>query len=378
MKSAREHIRRSMKYSISLLLITAACASTSEPDGVREQSARADEPMAAVFLAENAAKSLDASAAMWLKHYSCLQCHAAMMHPVARRALARTVATPTEVQAFVESSVREVWPTKGVRYDHLKGKTLLMHGDMPPATEPISFALGLAYADHDCGKVVSPTTRAVLLKLVSRQRSDGGFNIARDGVPEMLHEFDQALLAAIAIGIAPGGLAQEEPFKGAVDGIRRYIREHPASCAWQRGMMLWAEFAAGGFLDASAKRQALKELLALQRPDGGWALPGLLTDATRQKYQFAADAPSDGYATGFVIYVARQSGVAKDDPRLQRGVSWLKTHQRQSGRWFLASLVGRKGNFISNAATAWAVLGLHACDALPPRNSNDTKHPNQP
>ena len=324
--------------------------------------------MAAAFSAENAAKSLDTSAAMWLKKYSCLQCHAAMMHPVARRALARTVATPTEVQAFVESSVREVWPTKGVRYDHLdpQGKTLLMRGDRPPATEPISFALGLAYADHDRATGISPTTRAVLLKLVSRQRVDGGFNIARDGVPEMLHEFDQALLAAIAIGIIPGGLAQEEPFKGALDGIRRYIRQHPASCAWQRGMMLWAESAAGGFLATDARRQALEELLARQRPDGGWALPGLLTDATRQAHQLAADAPSDGYATGFVIYVARQNGVDKADPRLQHGIAWLKANQRVSGRWFLASLVGRSQNLISNAATAWAVLGLDACDALGP------------
>lgn len=330
---------------------------------LRDQPARADEPMAAAFSAENAAKALDSSAAAWLQDHACLQCHAAMMYPLARQALAGTRATRNEVQAFVESSVRDVWPTKGVRYDHLKGKTLLLHGDEPPATEPISFALGLAYADRDRAKGVSTVTREVLLKLVSRQRPDGGFNIARDGVPEMLHEYDQALLAAISIGVSPGGLAQEEKFKTALEGIRRYIAAHPASCAWQHGMALWADSAAGGFLEAGAKQRALDELLSLQRADGGWSLPSLLTEATRQEFQLAG-APSDGYATGFVIHVARHSGLEKPDPRLQRGVAWLKANQRASGRWFLASLTGRKENLISNAATAWAVLGLESCEAI--------------
>ena len=267
----------------------------------------------------------------------------------------------------------------GVRYDNLsrKARRCSSHGDEPPATEPISFALGLAYADRDRAEGVSAMTREVLLKLVSRQRPDGGFNIARDGVPEMLHEFDQALLATIAIGVAPGGLAKEEKFKTALEGIRRYIAAHPASCAWQRGMALWADSAAGGFLDAGAKQRALDELLSLQRVDGGWSLPSLLTEGTRQEFKLA-DAPSDGYATGFVLYVARQSGVAKNDPRLQQGAAWLKSHQRESGRWFLASLVGRKENLISNAATAWAVLGLDACDALPLGSTNNPDHPSRP
>ena len=40
------------------------------------------------------------------------------------------------------------------------------------------------------------------------------------------------------------------------------------------------------------------------------------------------DAPSDGYGTGFVIYVLRQSGMPADAEPIRRGIGWLKTHQR--------------------------------------------------
>ena len=330
--------------------------------------ARPDEPLARSFSAERAAQSLAAGSNAWLKNYSCVQCHAVMMQPQASLALREISPPPQEAIRFMTDTVNGHWQKSGVRYDNLPatGKTLLMRDAKPPVTEPLSIALPMTQRDrHDSGRL-SDEARKALLKMAERQRADGGFNVARDGVPEMLHEFDQALLAAIAIGTAPEGVANAAPFKTALEGIRRYIAAHPADCAWQQGMLLWAEAQAGGFLTSEARQQAMQALLARQRADGGWSLPDLLTEATRRQYHLAADAPADGYATGFVLFVARQSGAAKDDPRLQRGVAWLKTHQRQSGRWFLASLVGRKGNLISNAATAWAVLGLRACDALPP------------
>ena len=73
---------------------------------------------------------------------------------------------------------------------------------------------------------------------------------------------------------------------------------------------------------------------------------------------------SDGYATGFAIYVARQAGVPAEDKRLQRGIAWLKAHQRVSGRWFTPSLGFHRQHLISNAGTAYAVLALAACGEI--------------
>ena len=74
---------------------------------------------------------------------------------------------------------------------------------------------------------------------------------------------------------------------------------------------------------------------------------------------------SDGYATGFAMYVARQAGVPADDKRLQRGIDWLKAQQRESGRWFTPSLGFHKAHLISNAGTAYAILALAACGEIP-------------
>ena len=46
----------------------------------------------------------------------------------------------------------------------------------------------------------------------------------------------------------------------------------------------------------------------------------------------------------------------------RRGAHWLKTNQRASGRWFTRSVNGARGHSITNAGTAFAVMGLKACD----------------
>jgi squalene-hopene/tetraprenyl-beta-curcumene cyclase len=79
---------------------------------------------------------------------------------------------------------------------------------------------------------------------------------------------------------------------------------------------------------------------------------------------------SDGYATGFAVYVLRRAGVPAGDARVQRGISWLKTHQRQSGRWFTPSQAWHTQHLIANAGTAFAVLALDACGEIrPPANA---------
>ena len=70
---------------------------------------------------------------------------------------------------------------------------------------------------------------------------------------------------------------------------------------------------------------------------------------------------SDGYGTGFVTYILRQGGVPATDARLRKALTWLKTNQRQSGRWFTRSPTRDSKHFISNAGTAFAVMAIEAC-----------------
>jgi squalene-hopene/tetraprenyl-beta-curcumene cyclase len=74
------------------------------------------------------------------------------------------------------------------------------------------------------------------------------------------------------------------------------------------------------------------------------------------------DAAGDGYATGFVVFVLRQAGIPADHEALQRGAVWLKSNQRESGRWFTKSLNSDKVHHIANAGTSFAVMALMACE----------------
>ncbi len=57
--------------------------------------------------------------------------------------------------------------------------------------------------------------------------------------------------------------------------------------------------------------------------------------------------------------------VVDDEPQIRRGVTWLKSHQRQTGRWFTPSQGWHTQHYIANAGTAFAILALHACGKIP-------------
>src|SRR5207248_4942315 len=97
--------------------------------------------------------------------------------------------------------------------------------------------------------------------------------------------------------------------------------------------------------------------------DGGWSLPSLGSRKRHDGKPNDRGAPSDGYATGLVLYVLRQAGVHATDGPVVRGVKWLKANQRASGRWFTRSLNADEGHSISHAGTAYAVMALKACEA---------------
>lgn len=74
---------------------------------------------------------------------------------------------------------------------------------------------------------------------------------------------------------------------------------------------------------------------------------------------------SDGYATGLITFVLPQVGVSRDNVHLRQGLSWLVLNQNKpNGVWPSVSLNKRRspssdtGLFMSDASTAYAVLGL--------------------
>lgn len=94
----------------------------------------------------------------------------------------------------------------------------------------------------------------------------------------------------------------------------------------------------------------------------GWAIGNLIVGCpTFEEVKFSDARANDGYGTGFVIFQAGNAGIPADDACVRRGLAWLKSNRRKSGRWFVPSFNKRPGNIISNSATALAVLALAAC-----------------
>jgi hypothetical protein len=97
----------------------------------------------------------------------------------------------------------------------------------------------------------------------------------------------------------------------------------------------------------------LRELLALQRPDGGWS-------------QSVPVLKSDAFATGQTLYVLALAGYSAQRPELKRAIKFLVATQEPDGSWPMTSRAtpdGRPGSAklltpITCAASAWATLGL--------------------
>ena len=230
--------------------------------------------------------------------------------------------------------------------------------------EVIATGVTLAINDAQTSGKLHPTTRAALDRIWTLQQKDGGFNWLKCDWPPYEHDdYFGAVFAALGVGIAPDAYAKTERAKAGMDRLRDYLKTHPAPDLHHKTFLLWASNKTEGLLTEAERSDVVTRLRALQRPDGGWCLPSLGDWPRRDKSPNPKDAPSDGYATGLVVYVLRMSGVAQNDPAIMRGVAWLKSHQRTSGRWFTRSLSNDKAHYITNAGTAYAVMALAACES---------------
>lgn len=319
-------------------------ARAEEPARDQLIPATADEPLVKEFSLERAARSLDASALDWKQRsrpwvaVGCSQCHANLMYLVARPLLAQIVPPPPDVRAQFESLAER-------------------GGGMSYATAATVVGVPLAFHDRQTTGKLHPQTRKMLDLMLSRQRADGSWTNVGGGRNPVINDYEETMLAALGIVNAPEGYAQTAAAQKALDGIRKYIKGRPAKKLYEKGMLLWAARHVEGLMTDAERDRAVAELLDRQNADGGWALERLTLGSDKKD--------SDGYGTGFVVFVARQAGVRADDARLQKGIVWLKSNQRESGRWFTQSPGGGKQNLHSNAGTAFAVLALHACGAVP-------------
>jgi squalene-hopene/tetraprenyl-beta-curcumene cyclase len=338
---------------------------------------------------DKAAKYLDEREKTWFAFSSanrgegatqttCLSCHSVLGYALARPVLRRYsgVETPTEQEKKILDQTRmrvTNWKELdtaafGLLYDFSDRKKQESRG-----TEAVLNTVILAFNDHYQGRSSpSVVTKEAFAHLWKTQIQVGDHKGAWDWLDFNLAPWEWsearyfgAALAAIAIGIAPGyctaGAGADTDAK--VKLLQDYLKDRfPGQNLHNKVWGLWAAANVEGILSKADQKKLVDQLLDRQQDDGGWSLASLgswvRSDGTAQA------TASDGYATGLVLHVLQTVGISKENGKVAKGLDWLKHNQSASGSWQAVSVNKKRdpashaGKFMSDAATAYAVLAL--------------------
>jgi len=331
-------------------------ATKAEPAAPQKPAPKrwADDPLLPEFSAIKAAEFLDAGAQA--NEGKCTACHATFAYLMARPALPFATAKHAAVRAHLEK-----WTAD------LAGLQLNEASKPQKIAEAVMTGAVLAQHDAATSGKLQPISRQALDLLWQVQQKDGGYNwLKLNDPPSEIDNHFGATMAAIGTGLAPDGYADTPAAHTGLEKIRSYLRAHPPEHMHQRAMLLLADHCVGGLMTDESRRQTVSDLFALQRPDGGWAMASLGDGTWKRKDRTPQDlTTSDGYGTGFSVYVLRLAGrVPEDDPRIRRAVTWLRTHQRAGGYWYTRS--PRNSDELSTyVGTAYAILALKVCGEIP-------------
>lgn len=346
-----------MRCEINILLAMSLAVSAAAQEPAASLPARkiarptADEPRSSLFSLRQSADYLDAMALRWTQERKCGSCHTSYPYLIVRPLL-KEGSSPgmSEVRAFFEKRIAH-WDD---------GKS----GSKPKwDAEVISTAEALALNDALTTGTLHPLTRRALDRVWTLQKANGGFEWLKCGWPPLEHDdYYGAIVAALGAGYAPEGYAQGPSAKAGLDRLRGYFRKTSPPDLHHQTMLLWASMRLAGIMTSDQKQQTIGALRKLQKSDGGWCLPSLGHWSRRDGTPNDPGSPSDGYATGLVVFVLREAGVSAADPAIQRGVTWLKANQRASGRWFTRSLNDDVDHYIADAGSCFAALAIIRCE----------------
>jgi squalene-hopene/tetraprenyl-beta-curcumene cyclase len=172
-------------------------------------------------------------------------------------------------------------------------------------------------------------------------------------------------LAAIAVGSAPGNYKAEPAIQPGLKRMRVWLqREMDRQTPLDRVALLWASAKLPTLLSSDQQKTILRETLSKQRDDGSFSTSDLI-GAWKRKDGTPLHSDSDGYATGLVAFALEQLGTPETKSNVDRAVTWLRKNQNaEEGRWPAYSLnkerelISDAGRFMSDAATAYAVLAI--------------------
>jgi squalene-hopene/tetraprenyl-beta-curcumene cyclase len=303
----------------------------------------------------------------------CMSCHTTLPYALARPALRRLLGEsgPSRAEEKILGNLlrrarswRDVEPwypdqTRGVP------KT-----SESRAIEAVMNALVLVRRDAPSGRLTEDARTAldVMWNLQMKTGPEAGawtwLNFRMEPWESPNSPFFGASLAALAAGTAPAHSTDSPEIQDRVTALRGYFaRQHGSVSLLNQLMGLWASSRLPGLLAEPQRQSTIASARARQHDDGGWSTAEL-GSYTRSDGS-DSDMRSDGYATGLALLAVQAAGVSQADPQVAKGLAWLRRNQdRDTGRWMAVSPNKQRdpssdpGRFMSDAATAYAVLAL--------------------
>jgi ankyrin repeat protein len=286
---------------------------------------------------------------VFLKSAGCVSCHNnslfLMTATAARKNRFRVDETLLQSQLKTNGTYIESWRQRE-----------LQDIAIPGGVDTTSYMLiGLAAANYPADAATDAMARYVF----RHQSPDGGWRIAAHRPP-----IESSDLEATAVALRSLQSYAPEPLKA------EYAKSVERGAAWlTKAQPRTTEdhvFQLLGLVWTRAKKdvmqRAAKNLIALQRSDGGWSqLPTLSSDA---------------YATGQALTALSESGALSVNAEVyRRGVQFLLNSQLEDGSWYVrtraipvqpyfnSEFPHGSDQFISAAATNWATMALIAAKA---------------
>jgi len=198
-------------------------------------------------------------------------------------------------------------------------------------------------------------TDAAAMLIQSRQKSNGEWPYphADTRPPICLDYIAQTALSMRALQLyAPktSKAACEKSIRLAAVWLAKAQSFNNDDRSWRLTGLAWAG------TDKAATQKAMQEVLATQRPDGGWS--------------DLRSMPSTAYATGRSLVALQLAGMPVSDPVYQRGIKFLLDTQQEDGSWYTRTRAlafqpyfdtgfpHEYDQWMSAAGTSWATMAL--------------------
>jgi squalene-hopene/tetraprenyl-beta-curcumene cyclase len=344
------------------------------------QSAHGSAPSGSTWNARAAAAYLDGRMEWWLQwpnaardhETACVSCHTSLPYAIARPAL-RSALHESEMsapeRAMLAHVVKRVRMWKEVEPFYPDQTRGLPKSSESRGTEAVLNAVVLSARDASTGTLTDDTRQAfgnlwtLQFKAGDLKGAWAWLNFHYEPWEATESPYYGAALAALAVGTAPGAYSSTPEIQAPLELLREYLRHGvERQRLFNQLAVVWASAKLPGLLTGPERQAIVDAAISKQQDDGGWSMAAL--GGWQRADGTPLETASDGYATG-LIAVALRDADPSAGASVKKAIAWLVRHQDPAtGRWWAASLnkardpASDAGRFMSDAATAYAVLAL--------------------